>query len=623
MSMVRYSVTMDDTLTENIDKSCEKRKVSRSDWINEACTTFLAQSGSTSPSGAKTIPCAGAVMGPDEHNMPDYDAMYRDFKIDVPEYFNFGFDVIDAWAKKDRNKIAMVWLNQQGEEKKFTFWDLMRLSNQVVNMLIKYGVNKGDRVMIMLPRIPEWWIVTLALIKRGAVYCPAPTMLTHKDLKYRINAAEIKMVITMAEEADKIDEVAKECPSLSCKLMVDGKRPGWISYPVELDYPAPVSTKLVTLPGMKKTKSTDPLVIFFTSGTTGEPKMVVHDHSYPLGHIVTARFWHDIRVNDLHFTLSDTGWAKSAWGKLYGQWLEGAAIFVYDIRGKFNATEILPLIEKYGITTFCCPPTIYRMLILADLDKFDFTELRHCVSAGEPLNPEVIKAWKDATGLTIYEGYGQTETVLCIGTFPGMTPKFGSMGKPSPGWHIELHDDHGKPVAEHEEGRIAIQVEPDRPVGMFRGYLDNEEENKKSFINGWFYTGDKAYRDEDGYFWFIGRDDDVIKASGYRIGPFEVESALIEHPSVAEAAVVGSPDDIRGLIVKAFIILKPGFKPSDALVRELQTYVKNVTAPYKYPRAIEFVPSLPKTISGKIRRKELREQELKKYQSGNNGHPQK
>ena len=619
--MVRYSVTMDDTLTENIDKSCEKRKVSRSDWINEACTTFLTHSGSTSPAGATTLPSDGAVMGPDEHNMPDYDAMYRDFKIDVPEYFNFGFDVIDAWAKKDRNKIAMLWLNQQGEEKKFTFWDLMRLSNQVVNMLIKYGVNKGDRVMIMLPRIPEWWIVTLALIKRGAVYCPAPTMLTHKDLKYRINAAEIKMVITMAEEADKIDEVAKECQSLSCKLMVDGKRPGWISYPVELDYPAPVSMKLVTLPGMKKTKSTDPLVIFFTSGTTGEPKMVVHDHSYPLGHIVTARFWHDIRVNDLHFTLSDTGWAKSAWGKLYGQWLEGAAIFVYDIRGKFNATEILPLIEKYGITTFCCPPTIYRMLILADLDKFDFTELRHCVSAGEPLNPEVIKAWKDATGLTIYEGYGQTETVLCIGTFPGMTPKFGSMGKPSPGWHIELHDDHGKQVAEHEEGRIAIQVEPSRPVGMFRGYLDNEEENKKSFVNGWFYTGDKAYRDEDGYFWFIGRDDDVIKASGYRIGPFEVESALIEHPSVAEAAVVGSPDDIRGLIVKAFIILKPGFKPSDALMRELQTYVKNVTAPYKYPRAIEFVPSLPKTISGKIRRKELREQELKKYQSGNNGHP--
>jgi acetyl-CoA synthetase len=426
------------------------------------------------------------------------------------------------------------------------------------------------------------------------------------------------MVVTSTEHADKIDAIAKECPSLTCRMLIDVKRPGWISYPVELDYPAPVSARLVSLPGMKKTKSTDPLVIFFTSGTTGEPKMVVHDHSYGLGHMVTARFWHDIRTTDLHLTLSDTGWAKSAWGKLYGQWLEGAAIFVYDIRGKFNATEILPLIEKYGITTFCAPPTIYRMLILADLDKFDFTELRHCTSAGEPLNPEVIKAWKDATGLTIYEGYGQTETVLCIGTFPGMTPKFGSMGRPSPGWQIELHDDNGKPIGLHEEGRIAIRIDP-APPGMFRGYLNNEEENNKSFVNGWYYTGDKAYKDEDGYFWFIGRDDDVIKASGYRIGPFEVESALIEHPSVQEAAVIGVPDDIRGAIVKAFIILKPGFSPSDNLIRELQNHVKKVTAPYKYPRQIEFVAALPKTISGKIRRKELREQEIKKVSAENGG----
>jgi acetyl-CoA synthetase len=399
-------------------------------------------------------------------------------------------------------------------------------------------------------------------------------------------------------------------------VLIDGKRPGWISYPTELDYPAPVSAKIVNLPSMKKTKSTDPLVIFFTSGTTGEPKMVLHDQSYPLGHIVTARFWHDLRANDLHFTLSDTGWAKSAWGKFYGQWIEGSAIFVYDIRSRFNATEILPLIEKYGITTFCCPPTIYRMLILADLDKFDFSELRHCVSAGEPLNPEVIKAWKDATGMTIYEGYGQTETVLCIGTFPGMTPKYGSMGKPSPGWNIELHDDNGKPVPIHEEGRIAIRMDP-RPVGAFREYLNNPEENKKSFINGYYYTGDKAYKDEDGYLWFIGRDDDVIKSSGYRIGPFEVESALIEHPAVQEAAVVGSPDDIRGLVVKAFVILKPGFQPSETLVREIQNHVKKVTAPYKYPRVIEFVDSLPKTISGKIRRKELRDREMKKNSPDN------
>jgi acetyl-CoA synthetase len=419
------------------------------------------------------------------------------------------------------------------------------------------------------------------------------------------------MVITMQEYADKIDEIAKECPSLTCRMLIDGKRQGWISYPVELDYPAPVSAKVVNLPGTKKTKSTDPLLIFFTSGTTGEPKMVVHDHSYPLGQIVTARFWHDLRTNDIHFTLSDTGWAKSAWGKLYGQWIEGSAIFVYDIRGRFNATEILPLIEKYGITTFCCPPTIYRMLILADLDKFDFTELRHCTSAGEPLNPEVIKAWKDATGLTIYEGYGQTETVLCIGTFPGMKPKFGSMGRPSPGWQIELHDDHGKPVGLHEEGRIAISTKS-RPVGLLKEYLNNDEENKKSFIGDWYYTGDKACKDEDGYLWFVGRDDDVIKASGYRIGPFEVESALLEHPAVQESAVVGSPDDIRGLIVKAFIILKPGYTASDSLTREIQKHVKKVTAPYKYPRAIEYVGSLPKTISGKIRRNDLRDREMKK-----------
>lgn len=606
--MVRYSVTMDDTLTENIDKSCENRKISRSDWINEACTSHLAASSGAGPSGLPEITTVPASA--------DYDTLYRDFRINVPEYFNFGFDVVDAWAKKDRNKLAMIWVNQQGVEKKFTFWDLMRLSNQVVNMLIKYGVNKGDRVMIMLPRVPEWWICTLALIKRGAVYIPAPTMLTAKDIKYRVDAADIKMIITCEEHAAKVDEIHKACPSLTCRFITDGKRDGWISYPVELDYPAPVSNKLVTLPSMKKTKSSDPMLIFFTSGTTGEPKMVVHEHSYALGHIVTGRLWHDIKVTDLHFTLADTGWGKSAWGKLYGQWIEGAAIFVYDIRGKFNATEILPLIEKYGVTTFCCPPTIYRMLILADLDKFDFSELRHCVSAGEPLNPEVIRAWKEATGLTIYEGYGQTETVLCIGTFPGMKPKFGSMGRPSPGWEIELHDDQGKPVAIHEEGRIAIRTEP-RPPGMFREYFKNDEENRKSFIEGWYYTGDKAYRDEDGYFWFIGRDDDVIKSSGYRIGPFEVESALIEHPAVQEAAVIGSPDDIRGLIVKAFVILKPGFTPSDALIKELQNHVKHVTAPYKYPRAIEFVDSLPKTISGKIRRNELRDREMKKAMSEN------
>ncbi|MDD3373495.1 AMP-binding protein [Methanoculleus bourgensis] len=555
-------------------------------------------------------------MADDEEKPMSYEDLCANFKIDVPEYYNFGFDVIDAWAKKDRNRLAMIWTDQKGNEKKYTFFDLMRLSNQAVNICIKYGIKKGDRVMLMLPRTPEWWIFVIALIKLGAVYCPATTMLTPKDLEYRIQAANIRMIITMAEHADKVEEIRDECPTLRVRLMIDGTRDGWVSYPVELDYPAPCSHKLVNLPGLHRTKSTDPLLIFFTSGTTGEPKMVVHDHSYPLGHLVTARVWHDLHGNDLHLTISDTGWGKSAWGKLFGQWIVGACIFVYDIRGRFHATEILPLLERYGVTTFCCPPTIYRMLILADLDKFDLADLRHCCSAGEPLNPEVIRAWEEGTGRTIYEGYGQTETVLCIGTFPGMKCKPGSMGRPSPGWHIELHDDDGNPVGIGEEGRIAVKLDP-RPVGLFRGYLNNEEENQRVFQNGFYYTGDKACMDEDGYFWFIGRDDDVIKSSGYRIGPFEVESALMEHPAVQEAAVVGSPDVIRGLIVKAFIVLKPGYRPTETLVKDIQKHVKRVTAPYKYPRAIEFVSELPKTISGKIKRHELRELEMKRSMENN------
>ncbi|CCJ35901.1 3-hydroxypropionyl-CoA synthase [Methanoculleus bourgensis MS2] len=556
------------------------------------------------------------VMADDEEKPMSYEDLCANFKIDVPEYYNFGFDVIDAWAKKDRNRLAMIWTDQKGNEKKYTFFDLMRLSNQAVNICIKYGIKKGDRVMLMLPRTPEWWIFTIALIKLGAVYCPATTMLTPKDLEYRIQAANIRMIITMAEHADKVEEIRDECPTLRVRLMIDGTRDGWVSYPVELDYPAPCSHKLVNLPGLHRTKSTDPLLIFFTSGTTGEPKMVVHDHSYPLGHLVTGRVWHDLHGNDLHLTISDTGWGKSAWGKLFGQWIVGACIFVYDIRGRFHATEILPLLERYGVTTFCCPPTIYRMLILADLDKFDLADLRHCCSAGEPLNPEVIRAWEEGTGRTIYEGYGQTETVLCIGTFPGMKCKPGSMGRPSPGWHIELHDDDGNVVGIGEEGRIAVKLDP-RPVGLFRGYLNNEEENQRVFQNGFYYTGDKACMDEDGYFWFIGRDDDVIKSSGYRIGPFEVESALMEHSAVQEAAVVGSPDVIRGLIVKAFIVLKPGYRPTETLVKDIQKHVKRVTAPYKYPRAIEFVSELPKTISGKIKRHELRELEMKRSMENN------
>jgi acetyl-CoA synthetase len=340
--------------------------------------------------------------------------------------------------------------------------------------------------------------------------------------------------------------------------------------------------------------------------------MVLHNHSYPLGHIVTARLWQDLHRNDLHFTVADTGWAKCAWGKIFGQWIEGACIFVYHFSGKFQATEVLPLLEKYQITTFCCPPTIYRMLILADLDRFDLSSLRHCCSAGEPLNPEVIRVWKEGTGLTICEGYGQTETVCCVASFGSLNPRPGSMGKPSPGWNIQVHDDNGLPVRDGEEGRLAVSLNPRSP-GLFVEYIQNTEENRKTFVNGWYYTGDKVLRDADGYFWFVGRNDDVIKSSGYRIGPFEVESALIEHPSVRGAAVVGSPDRIRGMIVKAFVVLNNGCEPSESLSRELKKYVKRTTAPYKYPREIEFVQDLPKTISGKIRRSDMRASELKKY----------
>jgi acetyl-CoA synthetase len=545
--------------------------------------------------------------------MQDYDETNRNFSPDVPEYYNFGFDVIDALAVKDRNKLAMIWVDQGGREKAFTFRQLANLSNSAANMLIKYGITKGDRVAIMLHRVPEWWIFAIGCIKLGAVFCPFPTMLTAKDLTYRINAARIRMVITDRENAPKIDEICPECPSVQSRFVVDAELPGWISYPVEQDYPAPVSRRLVTIAGMERTRSTDPLVIYFTSGTTGEPRMVVHSHALPLGHVVTGAFWLDLKENDLHFTFADTGWAKSSWGKFFGPWIQGACMLVYDIRGRFKATELLPILEKYEVTVFCAPSTVYRMLILADLEKFDLTELRHCVSAGEPLNPEVIRVWKEGTGLTIYEGYGQTELVLVIGTFPCMEAKPGSMGRPSPGWHIELHDEEGKPVPQGETGRIAVRTSP-RPAGMFLCYLDDAEANKSAYRGDFYYTGDKAYQDGDGYFWFVGRDDDVIKSSGYRIGPFEVESALLEHPAVREAAVVGSPDVIRGMIVKAFVVLKDGFQPGEQLVKEIQKFAKKTTAPYKYPRAIEFVDDLPKTISGKIRRNALRERELQSYE---------
>ena len=530
----------------------------------------------------------------------------HDFPVQAPEYFNFGYDVVDAWAVRDRNKLAMIWANQKGEEKRYTFHDLSKLSNQAANLLIKHGITSGDRVMLMLPRLPEWWIFSLALIKLGAVQCPSPTLLTPQDIQHRIRYGKFKMVITDAENAHKFDEIYDDCPTLSARLLVDGDRPNWISYRSEISGPNSTLSRHEVKSSVKiRTRSDAPFLLMFTSGTSKYPKMVQHYGSYALAHRITAELWHGLTPNDLHMTISDTGWGKNLWGNYFGQWIIGACVLIFDFRGKFHADELLPVIEKYEVTSFCAPPTVYRMLTLNDLTRFDFSELKHCTTAGEPMQTETIRIWKESTGLTIREAYGQTETVCMIGNFRGFKVKPGSMGKPAPGWRIEIHDEDGKPLPAGEDGRIAVRLDP-APVGLFEKYLYNEPENKACFLNGFYYTGDRAYVDEDGYFWFVGRVDDIIKSSGYRIGPSEVEEVMSHHPLVYEVAVVGAPDPLRGMRVKAYVVLKPEFEATESLVRELQNYVKQETAPYKYPREIEFIKQMPKTFSGKIKRDILR-----------------
>ena len=540
-------------------------------------------------------------------NILDYEETYRNFRLEVPEYFNFGFDVVDKRAE-DRTKLALVSVDPTGERaERHTFWDLKVQSNRFAAILRDLGVRKGDRVFVMLPRIPEWYITMLGLIKLGAVPMPATVLCTAKDVEYRVDRAEATVAITDLENAPKVEEAAGNCSSLKRLLLVGGAKRGWVSYESEMAKASP------RVDGVEPTRSDDPLLIYFTSGTVGFPKMVLHTQaSYALAHVVTANFWHDLKPTDLHWAISDTGWAKLAYGKLFGQWTVGAAVLQHNARGRFDGPLTLRILEKYGVTSFCAPPTAYRMLVLEDLKKYDLRELRHCTGAGEPLNPEVMKVWEEGTGLTIYDGYGQTETVLLVANYRCLPVKPGSMGKPIPGFQIGVLDDDGEELPPREEGQIAVKVKPQRPVGLFREYWKDPEAMERSFQGDWYLTGDKAYKDEDGYFWFVGRNDDVIKSAGYRIGPFEVESALLEHPSVAESAVVASPDPIRGNIVKAFVILKPGYVPSDELVLSLQEHVRKTTAPYKYPRAIEFVAELPKTISGKIRRVELRRREVEK-----------
>ncbi len=535
------------------------------------------------------------------HNMTDYDKEYAQFKWEVPEYFNFAGEVIDKWAK-DPEKLAMLWVDDAGTEIKKTFLELSNGSKKLANALAARGVKQGDVVMVVLPRNIEWWEVFTACIRMGAIIAPGTTQLTSKDLEYRANKSEAVCIITNNEIAEKFDKVADKCASVKSKIVITNPRDGWLFYDDEV---ANASDDFETV----KTRSDDNCIVYFTSGTTGFPKMALHTHaSYPIGHQVTGKYWLDLREDDMHWNVSDTGWAKAAWSSYFGPWNMGAAQFIHHT-DRFDPVKTLELLSQYPVTTMCGAPTIYRMLVLQDLSKYSFPNLRHCVGAGEPLNPEIIDVWKEATGCVIRDGYGQTETVLLCGSFPCIEPRFGSMGKPTPGFDLKVIDEEGNVLPPNKEGDIAVRVKPERPVGLFKEYWKEPDRTAATFRGDWYLTGDRAYVDEDGYFWFVGRADDVILTSGYRIGPFEVESALIEHPAVAESAVVSSPDPTRGEVVKAFIILAPGYEPGDDLIKELQDYVKKVTAPYKYPRKIEFVDSLPKTVSGKIRRIDLRNAE--------------
>ncbi|HLL03576.1 MAG TPA: AMP-binding protein [Myxococcaceae bacterium] len=532
-------------------------------------------------------------------NMSDYEAVRRSFQWQRPEHFNFAMDVIDRHAAERPNALALLWSDESGQEKRFTFAELKQQSLHAAQFLLSLGIRRADRAFVLMPRVPEWWFVVLGCIRAGIVFMPGTPMLTPKDIRYRLAASDASAVISDVSCLDRFEG-----------LMGNGKVENWVAVG---EAPSPwVRYEPGSGTGahgltFAPTRADEPMLIYFTSGTTGMPKMVLHTHaSYGLGHQVTGRYWLDLTPGDRHLTLSDTGWAKCAWGKLFGPWSEGACNVVYDFRGRFDAAKILKLLGRQQVTTFCAPPTAWRALVQQDLSKFELSSLRHVVSAGEPLNPEVIDTWKQATGQHIREGYGQTETVMLVGMFPAIEPRVGSMGKPSPGFTVSVIDDSGQEMPAGQEGDIAVRVAPERPVGLFQGYLNDDQANQACRRGDWYVTGDRAVKDADGYFWFVGRADDVIKTSGYRVGPFEVESALLEHAAVAESAVIGVADERIGQRIKAFVVLAPGYAPSPELAMELQEFVKRITAPYKYPKEIEFVTELPKTVSGKIRRAELR-----------------
>jgi len=534
-----------------------------------------------------------------------YEDFYENFEIKVPENFNFAYDVVDEYAKTAPDKVALVWCDETGAEATFTFAQLKEYSDKTANFFKSAGIKRGDPVMLVLKRRYEFWFCILALHKLGAITIPATHLLTSKDIVYRANAADIKMIVSVSEPevVMHIEDALGKSPSIKYKALVGDSKDGWLDFSSEVDRSSNVFERPT---GDQASQNTDISLLYFTSGTTGMPKMVQHDYVYPLGHILTARYWQSVTDGGLHLTVADTGWAKAVWGKIYGQWLAGSAVFVYDYN-KFVPKELLQVISRHKVTSFCAPPTMYRFFIKEDLTKFDLSCLKYCAVAGEPLNPEVYNQFYKATGIKLMEGFGQTELTVTLATYPWMEPKPGSMGKPSPGYDIDLLDDEGNSVQDGEEGQIVVRTGRKKPAGMFGGYYRDAALTHRVWHDDIYFTGDVAWRDEDGYYWFVGRSDDVIKSSGYRIGPFEVESALIEHPAVMECAITAVPDEVRGQIVKATVVLTKNYTPGEELVRELQDHVKRVTAPYKYPRIIEFVDELPKTISGKIRRVEIRQ----------------
>lgn len=572
----------------------------------------------------------------DETYAPD--GQLETFGVHYPDNFNFGYDVVDDIATNDPDRRAMIWCNPEGEEHIFTFADMKRWSDKTANFLVDQGIKRGDYVLVVLRRHYQFWFVATALAKIGAVMVPATFMLKEHDLEYRLNGASISSIIctSVGEISQIADNVIDECPSVTSRILVNGAGGGTTKYDDEGNLIAVAGTVGAALSGeegicaasierkgwadfnsgvraasevfeRRDTVAADPMLMYFSSGTSGNPKMVLHNSGYAVAHLITAKHWHNVQPDGVHFTIADTGWGKAVWGKYYGQWLMEACVLTYDF-DRFNAGEILSLISKYQVTTLCCPPTMYRLMMSENFDAYDLSSLQYSTTAGEALNPDLFNFWKEHTGLTIFEGFGQTETPLTIANLKHSTPRSGSMGKPVPLYDVEIQRDDGSRCNTGETGEICIRMEP-RPAGIMMEYYRDPEKTANAIYDGWYHTGDTAWVDEDGYFWYVGRNDDVIKSSGYRIGPFEIESELLEHEAVRECAVTGVPDPVRGFAVKATVVLADGFTGSDELTRELQAWVKHRTAPYKYPRIIEYVDALPKTVNGKIRRVAIRQKD--------------